>query len=211
MSEIQLDENLFLSPTPLGAYYATISPSHEAARTLLLSLLTETTSPKLSLDLINQRIGGSEKDNLELFNHCQEMGFIQGLNEPLSVSDGGLEEALPTFLEPLSDEGKVILADNKGLYISSVGFNHESSVELGALSADLISLQNRHEKLLHRNLGYRTSAWGLLSASGTSEIGFYPLYFGEQIFSLVISGMPQLNRQEFVSLLWLLGNRYSST
>ena len=108
----------------------------------------------------------------------------------------------------LSSQSKVLLADTQGFYVCSQGFPHETAEELSALSADIASLQERHQRLVGNNLGLETSAWGLVEASGGSRIGFWPLFIGEQRFALIISGCPQFNQPALTSLVWALSKRY---
>ena len=111
----------------------------------------------------------------------------------------------------MSDEGKAILAESRGLYLGCAGFTHEAAEELAALSANLTTVYARHKELLHGNLGYRQRAWGLVDASGNSEVGFWPLYIGQNRFTLIIGGIPQFNQPGFKRLVWALEMRYGNT
>ncbi len=125
-------------------------------------------------------------------------------------SPNRIEALLPPLLAQLSDEGRAILAEKRGLYLGTAGFAHETSEELAALGADLANVHERHSKLLHGNLRLRSDGWGMVNAGGASEIGFWPLYFGEEYFILVVGGMPRFNQEAFTTLLWTLGVRYGS-
>jgi len=59
------------------------------------------------------------------------------------------------------------------------------------------------------NLGLNSSAWSVVDAAGHTKIGFWPLFIGQQRFVLVMEGVPNLNRKEFVDLIWLLSRRYA--
>ena len=109
------------------------------------------------------------------------------------------------------DEGKAILAESRGLYLGSAGFTHEAAEELAALSSNLFGVCTRHIELLHCNLGYRLRARGLVDASGNSEVGFWPVYIGQNQFTLIIAGLPQFNQIGFKRLIWALEIRYGST
>ena len=54
-----------------------------------------------------------------------------------------------------------------------------------------------------------SSAWAVVDASGSSKLGFWPIYIGKLRFVLVIQGMPRLNQPDFVKLIWILNLRYS--
>ena len=53
--------------------------------------------------------------------------------------------------------------------------------------------------------------WGMVNAAGCSEVGFWPLYFGDDYFILIVSGMPRFNQEAFTTLVWALGVRYGRT
>ena len=101
-----------------------------------------------------------------------------------------------------------MLADRQGFYLGTAGFTHETAEELSALSADLASLHQRHSGLLANNLGIGSGAWGVIDAAGNSQVGFWPLYVGEQRFALVLAGVPRMNQQALVNLIWILNQRY---
>ena len=119
-----------------------------------------------------------------------------------------IEALLPPVLAQLSDEGKAILAEKRGLYLGTAGFAHEQSEELAALGADLATVQERHAQLLHGNMRLRGDGWGFMNAGGYSELGFWPLYFGDDYFILVVGGQPRFNQEAYTTLIWTLGVRY---
>ena len=141
----------------------------------------------------------------------QEAGLIIGLEHSEQAPPETLERLLPQLLRTLSDEGKAVLAESRGLYLGSAGFPHEAAEELAALSANLTAVYARHKELLQGNLGYRQRAWGLIDASGNSEVGFWPVYIGQNRFTLIIGGIPQLNQPAFKQLVWALEMRYGNS
>lgn len=211
MSHFQLIENLYIAPTPGGAYYGISSWEQNPTRRLLLQLLKGDSSPALSIDALQEWTGQSDPDEaLELLFHAQKIGWVEGHLEAWQAPSGALEEVLPELLPLLSANGKALLADGQGFYLSSQGFPHETAEEVSALSADLASVHERHRRLLNNNLRIRTSAWSLVDAAGNSQMGFWPLYIAEQCFVLVIAGMPRLNQPALKSLIWALVKRYGS-
>ena len=118
---------------------------------------------------------------------------------------------LPPLLAQLSDEGKAILADKRGLYLGTAGFAHETAEELAALGGDLASVHERHSRLLHGNMRLRSDGWGMVNAAGYCEVGFWPMYFGDDYFILIVNGMPRFNQEAFTTLVWTLGVRYGNT
>ncbi len=212
MTRYQLQENIYVLPSPAGAYYAVTRPEEEAPRRLLRSLLKSKNSPLLSVEGVRHWSGIEDDDSaMELLSHIQALGWIEGSDAPLSPPEGRLEDILPDLLAPLSGNGKVLLADEQGFYLSAQGFPHETAEELSALSADLATLHERHAGLLKNNLGLRSNAWAVVDAAGNSEVGFWPMYVGTQRFVLVVGGMPRLNQPAFTRLIWALSIRYAKT
>lgn len=211
MDRYTLTGEHYLHPTPAGAYYAVSRPSQEPARRFLLRLLTERRTPPLTAELLAEWAGLGEQDGLEFIYRLQSSGFIQGLPMALDVPDEPLERLLPPLLAQLSDEGRAVLAEKRGLNVSAAGYPHEAIEELAALGADLVAVYDRHQQLLRNNLRVRGEGWGLMNAGGFGEIGFWPLYLGPEYFILVIGGMPQFNQSAFTLLAWALGVRYGGS
>lgn len=211
MAHFQLIDDLYIAPTPGGAYYGISSSEQNPSRRLLLTLLKGDSSPALSIDALQEWTGQTDPDEaLELLFHAQNLGWVEGYKEARQAPEGALEEVLPELLPLLSASGKALLADGQGFYISSQGFPHETAEEVSALSADVASMHERHRGLLTSNLGMGTSAWSLVDAAGNSQMGFWPLYVAEQCFVLVIAGMPRLNQPALKSLIWALVKRYGA-
>jgi hypothetical protein len=208
MDHYTLTGEFFLHPTPAGAYYAASRPTRDPARTFLQRLLREPETPRLTAALVQDWMQMDEQDALEFIYRLQSSGFVQGLPMHVEVPQDRIENLLPPLLSQLSDEGRVILAEKRGLYLGTAGFAHEVSEELAALGADLAAVHERHARLLHGNLRLRSDGWGMVNASGYSEMGFWPLYFGDEYFILIIGGMPRFNQEAFTSLVWTLGVRY---
>ncbi|PID49244.1 MAG: hypothetical protein CR991_07630 [Proteobacteria bacterium] len=211
MSEYILNENLYIGATPGGVYYAVQDDAPEAGRAFMHRLLQQGETPAFNIDLACELSQLKKKRALEFIHWLQEAGLIIGQEKPETAPDDALERLLPPLLRTLSDEGKAILAESRGLYLGSAGFPHEAAEELAALSANLNMVYKRHRELLRGNLGYRQRAWGLIDASGNSEVGFWPVYIGVNQFTLIIGGMPQLNQITFKQLVWALEMRYGNT
>ncbi len=209
MDEFVLHEDVYIAPTPAGAYYYSASSKPDPARQLLQALFHAKKTPLLSMEQFEQWCDADTQSAQHLLYHMQSQSLVQAFSEPQVCPDAPLEELLPTLLPTLSGDGKALLADDQGFYVASSGFPHEAAEELAALSANLGILHRRHKRLLSNNLGYQTSAWTLGDAAGNSQIGFWPLFVGTQRFSLVIGGVPRLNHPLFTQLVWSLGIRYS--
>jgi hypothetical protein len=206
MDHYTLTGEFFLHPTPAGAYYAASRPTRDPARLFLQRLLRESETPRLTADLVQDWMSMGQQDALEFIYRLQSSGFVQGLPMHVEVPPDSIEAMLPPLLSQLSDEGKAILADKRGLYLGTAGFAHET-----ALGGDLASVHERHSRLLHGNMRLRSDGWGMVNASGYCEVGFWPLYFGDDYFILIVNGMPRFNQEAFTTLVWTLGVRYGNT
>lgn len=210
MAKSGLREGLFLLPTPAGAYYAVSEAVDTPPRRWLGNLLRCQETPRLTRENLQRLCGGEPFDqSLALLRRIQSLGWIEGLDSPLAVLDKPLEDILPQLLSQLAEAGKALLADPQGFYLAASGFPHETAEELAALSADLMSLQDRHTGLLLNNLNLGTQAWGVVDAAGSSRLGIWPLHVGKHRFALVMTGIPHFNHPDFVHLVWTLMTRYT--
>lgn len=200
---------VYAEVTPAGAFYATSSPDQEGNRAILLHVLREGHRAPFTTEIASQWAENNNTDEaLRSIFRLQRLGLLRGTHEAHTDSTLRLEDALPPLLARLSDQQKTLLADENGFYLAAAGFAHEAAEELAGLSADLLSLQSRHNRLLKNNLRINTETWGLLDPSGRSELGFWPLFIGQQRFMLVVSGTPRLQDQSFVTLVQELDKRY---
>lgn len=208
MSDFELIPGFYLAPSPAGAYYAASGTNMDLSRRVLLGLMAKQESPALTMENLRALTGMDADASLEHIYRMQSLHLIQGLSESRRVSDGSLEKILPGLLANLARNNKALLADAQGFYLASHGFHHETAEELAGLSADLANLHERHQGLISGNLALQTSAWALINAGGNSEIGFWPLYIGQQRFVLILTGLPNLNQDATVDLVWTLAKRY---
>ncbi len=210
MQSFNLVDNLYVYPTPGGAYHAISAAEQDPPRQFLRALLQHDTTPALTIESIKNWTGMSDTTQAsELVHRAQQLLWIQGVQKPITCPDQPLEDILPSMLGSLTDDGKVLLSDSQGFYLAASGFPHEVAEELSALSADLASLNERRSGLLINNLGLGSGSWGLVDAAGCSKVGFWPLHIGKQRFVLVVSGIPRFNQPEFVNLVWTLSMRYA--
>lgn len=210
MDQYTLNGEFYLHPTPAGAYHAVSRPATDAARQFIRRLIRTPETPRLTPELLSTWLAMDEQQALQFIYRLQTSGLIQGLPVQVEVPPERVEALLPPLLSQMSDTGQAILSAKSGLYISKSGFAHEAAEELAALGADLASVHERHSRLLHGNLGLRSDGWGMVGASGHCEIGFWPLYFGDDYFILSVGGAPRFNQEAFTTLLWILGVRYGN-
>lgn len=212
MNEFKLADGLFLYPTPAGAYQAIATGEDDKPRRFLKRLLQRPQTPRLCIEqLLELADSDDEQKALEILHRCQKLGWVQGVDSMIEAPQGALEDILPELLDKITENGKVLLADEQGFYLASSGFPHEAAEELSALSADLALLHKRRAGLLINNLGIASHAWAIVDAFGNSQIGFWPIFIGSHTFVIVIAGIPHFNQPEFVSLIWILSMRYAES
>lgn len=208
--KLSLKSSLYAEATPAGAFFAVASPVADGARKLLSHILKEGAHVLLTE---NRLLKWAETDSLEqalqILYRLQRLEFVQGVSAPRKLPEGNLESMLPSLLAKLSDTGRALLADGDGLYLATAGFHHEAAEEIAALAGDVLALTDRHALLLQRNLNIRSSAWAISDAAGRSELGFYPVYVGQQTFMLILGGTPQLQSEDFAILIEALSRRYT--
>jgi len=206
-----LSEGLYLYPTPAGAYYAVSSLESDKPRQFLRKMLMQPQTMALNLNNLKYMMGQDDEQKcFELLHHCQQVGWVQGLDSSREYPSEALEALLPSMLGKLSENGKVLLADSQGFYLATHGFPHEVAEELSALSAEIATVHERRSGLLIKNMGLKSQAWAIVDTFGNSEVGFWPLFITKNQFVIVIYGMPHFNQPEFVSLVWALTMRYST-
>ncbi|MEY2342993.1 roadblock/LC7 domain-containing protein [Acidithiobacillus sp. IBUN Pt1247-S3] len=206
---VTADHPLYAELTPAGAFYVSSGPELEGNRSILFNILREGPRNPFTNDAASRwtRLEGPA-DALRSILRLQRLGLIRGNPEARKIPERRLEDILPGLLAQLSDGQRALLADENGFYLSTSGFLHESAEELAGLSADLLSLQNRHGRLLRNNLRVHSESWALVDPAGQSELGFWPLFIGPQRFMLIIGGTPLLQSQSFVTLVQILDQRY---
>jgi len=211
MNHYKLNQSLYVTPTPAGAYYCVSCKDDTAERQLIHHLLSYKSTPLLTLNNLKQWLSTlTEQEALDTLFHSQETGLITGTDAPIYAPTDTLEKILPDLLAGLSDNSMSLLADTQGFYLCSHGTTHEIAEEVSALSADIATMHERHQHLIQKSLILDTSAWSLVDSTGNSQMGFWPMYIGEHRFVLVISGFPYLNQPQLTKLIWALYHRYGN-
>ncbi len=207
--EFALAGDLFILPTPAGAFFAVSSTDESRVRRLLLALLTYRSSPHVDAEFLCQCLGtDDEQEALEILHRAQSLGWIEGYTEVRDVPALGVGQELHQLLPQLSSVGKGLLIDWNGLSLASCGIDEQTADTLAALGADLIGVQERHAARMAEHLGQSTHGWAAVDAYGSSRIGAWPLYIGDTRVLLVLLGEPRLNDPSFLALVWLLIENY---
>jgi hypothetical protein len=209
--DYHLTEGLYLYPTPAGVYYAVSSLETDKSRQFLRKLLQQSQTQALNIENLQHLMNNNDQEKcLELLHHCQKLRWVQGLKAPLEYPSGVLENILPSLLSKITENGKILLAEEQGFYLAAHGFPHEVAEELSALSAEIATVHDRRSGLLMKNMGLKSHAWSIVDVFGNSEVGFWPLFIGDNRFVIAIYGTPHFNQPEFVSLVWALSIRYAT-
>lgn len=207
--QYELAGNLFVLPTPAGAFHAVSTLDDSRVRRLLLALLRHRVSPRIDIGFLCRSLAtDDEQEALEVLHRAQSLAWIEGYPEAHDVPGLGVGEELHQLLPRLSSVGKGLLIDWNGLSLASSGIDDETADTLAALSADLIGVQERHADRMARHLGQASHGWAAVDAYGSSRIGAWPLYVGDQRMLLVLLGEPHLNDSSFLTLVWLLIENY---
>jgi hypothetical protein len=206
MNDYALTDNIFLSPTPKGAYYATASPEPEPARAVLQGLMSHDATRIAALDEIAGWSG--DPDCLPLLYRMERVNWLAGAAEPAELQVRNMEADMPAALAQLSADGRALLADTQGFPLAQSGFHHEIAEELALFGAEVANLQHKYGSLIRGNLRLASPAMGLLDSAGNSQLGAWPLYVGQQQFMLLVEGMPKFDQPAFLQIVWSLCWRY---
>ena len=207
--QYELTGDLYLLPTPAGAYFAVSSPEDTRVRRLLRALLKYRSSPHVDTEFLCRCLGTDDsQEALEVLHRAQSLAWIEGYTEIRDVPGLGVGQELHELLPDLSSVGKGMIIDWNGLSLASSGIDDATADTLAALGADLIGVQERHAGRMAEHLGQATHGWAAVDAYGSSRIGAWPLYIGDKRILLVLLGEPRLNDSSFLALVWLLTENY---
>ncbi len=208
-AEYQLAEDLYILPTPAGAYFAVSSPHDTRVRRLLRALLRYRSSPHVDTEFICRCLEtDNEQEALEVLHRAQSLAWIEGYTEARDVPGLGVGKSLNELVPQLSSVGKGLIIDWNGLSLARCGIDESMADTLAALGADLIGVQERHAERMSEQFGQATHGWAAVDAYGSSRIGAWPLYIGDKRILLVLLGEPRLNDPAFLALVWLLVENY---
>lgn len=209
MSNYQLIDTYYMLPTPAGAFHAVTATEIGPAERLLINLLQQPVSTRIDLPTLCSLIDiPDEQEALKVLFNAQSSLWLQGFGSPQGIPGIGIGSKLADLVEKLSDLGKGLLVDDNGFPLVRAGLDEETTDTLAALSADLATVQLRHARRLHTNLGMSMQGWAAVNSLGASRVGVWPLLIGNQTFLMVLLGEPKLNQSAFITLVWILMNRY---
>lgn len=206
----ELLQDVYLTVTPGGAYYAVSQPEPDAAARMILTLLRSGSTPLLADTDLAQLCGGDADMDAAicLLESTQQLGLITGGATLRRAPNGALSSVLPSMVGQLSHARKALIADPQGFCVANAGFTHEAAEELSVLSADLASLSTRRRGVIQGNLRIESQNWALVDASGNSQLGFWPLRIGSDTFVLAVQGVPAFNQWAYCDVVWALCAHY---
>jgi hypothetical protein len=207
MADYQLTQDVHIIPTPLGAYSAASTPEPDLARSLILGIMANEATQKVSVESLRQYVG--KGDPLQLLYWMEKSRWIAGRAESETLAAQRMETDVPFLLSQLSSDGKALLADHDGFHLVNAGFTQEVAEELAILAAEISTIQSKHSELIRSKLRLGSLAMAVIDSGGNSELGCWPLYIGKQQFMLVVSGIPRFDQQAYLHLVWALCRRYN--
>ncbi len=207
MPGYQLAHDVHIIPTPLGAYCAASTPEPDAARALILGMMENETTQKVSIEMMRKYVGNS--DPVQLLYWMEKAKWIVGRAEADTLPARHIESDMPSLLNQLSSEGKALLADHEGFFLVNAGFTREVAEELAIFAAEISRVQDKYAGLVRNQLRLGTLAMAVTDSGGNSELGCWPLYIGKHHFMLVILGIPRFDQPAYLHLVWALCRKYS--
>jgi len=195
-------DEIYLTVTPAGCYYAVENCEPTIARELLNTILREKTSPALS------EFAERDQDSIR---EIHKTGFVIFEPQQSSLPEGNLTRLLPKVLPALSERKSVVLTESRqGLFIDYTGVSQDEAEELAVMAAGFRALAEKRNSLLAGKLSIGSRAFGILDPAGNSEIGFWPLHVSGNVFTLIVLGIPRFNTAHFSTLVWALMERYGA-
>lgn len=199
----------YILPTPAGAYFLAQDNAKSWQKDVLKSLFSSKISVKLDTSNLKKIFNTNDTENLKYkIEQCQKQHLIQVVDTKIEAPSGNFEENLNTLIRHFSNKNKALLCDSQGLCIANNGFPSEMLEEISVLSADIAIMHKRRALNINKKLGLNSQAWSIVDASGNSCLGFWPLNINNEVFVLVIEGVPFFNQPEMVNLIWALYLRY---
>jgi hypothetical protein len=198
----------FVVPTPTGAAHAVAAPSPNPRRAILLGLLQGGASQPVPMGRLAElaQLADRRAAGAELFR-LQRDGWVSGELEPFAPPTGSPNESLPTLLAQLSECGRGILADDRGLCVANSGYAPEQARQLSALAQILHPAQ---QKVGHALSDSETAPLRMLIQGADAEhsLSIRQLYLGQRRFHLLLAGTNSSESPVFVLLIAVLARRY---
>ena len=200
---------MYLIPTPAGTHYAVGSSRDDPQRTLLLSLLHDTSNQQSTLDHLVEISGIADRKNVgQMMFKLQRVGWLTNEDEPIMVDQEPIQSALESQLALLAVGDQAVLSDETGLRIAHTGFQNEVADRLSILGAELLANANPGRINPGRD-SEEDDYWQVSGRWGNISATFVRICVGRYRFMLSAGDKPQLDSMAFTRLVALLVRRYS--
>lgn len=210
-----MTEKKYITVTAQGALYAVQqTKTNQAARNVLLQLMSLDRSPELSDDMICE-LTGFKEEQIKLakavFFQLEIMHFIQAETRENFVPKINFETDLPSMLSLFSSLDKALLSDQLGFLLGNVGFPENDLDQIVAMSTHLATVyQDSYETVSSIINGNNHIGVGITNYQGMTQLGIYSIDVMGNKFTLTIAGIPFLNQKAFRDLIWVLVYRYGN-
>ncbi len=202
----------YILPTPAGAYFLAQDNAENWQKDVLKKLFSNDKSLEVNSPNLQHVFNTSNSENLSYkIEQCKKQHLVQVVDTEITAPSGDFENLLNTIISKFSNKEKALLCDSQGLCIANNGFPIEMQEEISVLSADIAIMHKRRAQNINDKLGLNSQAWSIVDASGNSCLGFWPLNINNEVFVLVIEGVPFFNQPEMVNLIWVLYLRYGDS
>ncbi len=199
----------YLYSTPAGAFYLAQDNAENWRKEVLQKLFLNKSSIELTSENLSSLFETNDKEDLALkIEKCKKQHLIQVVDTKIEIPSGDFEHNLNNIIRVFSHNETALLSDSLGLCIANYGFPIEMLEEISVLSADIAIMHKRRALNINKKLGLNSQAWSIVDPSGNSNLGFWPINIGKEVFVLVIEGAPFFNQPAMVTLVWMLYLRF---
>lgn len=193
-------DSAFVRVTPAGCFHAVEHANASPERRWLQGLMKSASTPTVE---------SARKTGESWLQPLLSANLLECVPDQEHLPDSNLPRFLPTVLPSLSTRQRVVLTESgQGLYLDFAGVSQPEAEELSALAAEVRDVAERRRTLLQDHLSVSSSAFAIVDGAGNSDLGFWPLHIGDNMFTLTIQGIPRFNTQAFRWLVWVLCERY---
>lgn len=210
-----MTEKKYITVTAQGALYAVQqTKTNQAARNVLLKLMSLEKSPELS-DAMICELTGFKEEQIKLakavFFQLEIMHFIQAEIKESTAPKINFETDLPLMLSLFSSLDKALLSDQLGFLLGNVGFPENDLDQIVAMSTHLATVyQDSYDTVSNIINGNNHIGVGITNYQGMTQLGIYSIDVMGNKFTLTIAGIPFLNQKAFRDLIWVLVYRYGN-
>ncbi len=202
----------YITLTTTGAYLFVSDGLSPAAKNLLRWLFSQPESPAFrseTFQKIQEETG--VKDPEATLQELIDRGALLRSEKPVVCPKAPMQEALPSLLSQLSDAGRALLVDAKGLCIASTGIDTERITALAALASKLTSAFHHAGDDVFHLLEVEYGVTCLYDVMKKNLFTFIPLNLGPNQLVLVAEGQVAFSSAVFRDFIWVLWIRFGTS